>query len=174
MNTNDCTMLPMRETWEAQPATATVRSARLSVVHTARSWSVPLSEESLRDVELCAAELITNAVAHTGKPSRVTVQWTGMRLRVEVADSSPRLPDRITDEMSTGGRGLLLVEALSHSWGWYPVEAGKVVWFEVAPDQVVTGDARLAVLVFATQVHAAKARAKVWVRKNEPKAKVAR
>lgn len=33
-------------------------------------------------------------------------------------------------EEATSGRGLLLVEALADAWGWYPVEVGKVVWFE--------------------------------------------
>ncbi len=29
-----------------------------------------------------------------------------------------------------GGRGLLLVEAISHRWSWYatPEQGGKVVW----------------------------------------------
>jgi hypothetical protein len=26
------------------------------------------------------------------------------------------------------GRGLLLVEATAHSWGWLPTDNGKVVW----------------------------------------------
>ncbi|MBV2153669.1 ATP-binding protein [Kitasatospora sp. SUK 42] len=157
MNTNDCTVLPMWETWEVQPTTAAVRSTRLSLVHAARSWPVPLSGESLRDVELCAAELITNAVEHTGKHCQVTVQWNGIRLRVEVADASPRLSARnAADDMATSGRGLLLVGALAHSWGWYPVEAGKVVWFEVAPDESVMGDARLAALVSVAQARTQK------------------
>lgn len=152
MNTDDCTVLPKRETWEVQPTTAEARSARLSLVRAALAWSVPVSEEVLRDVELCTAELISNAVEHTGNRCRVTVQWTGVHLRVEVADSSPRLPGRSApDDMSTNGRGLLLVEALAHSWGWYPNGAGKVVWFECAADQLVTGDRRMTVLVRAAQ-----------------------
>ncbi|MEV7930918.1 ATP-binding protein [Kitasatospora sp. NPDC088264] len=121
----------------------------------ARSWPELLSEKSLRDVELCADELLANAVEHTGKRCRVTVRWTGVRLRVEVADRSPQPPVRsAADDMATGGRGLLLVEALAYSWGWYPAEEGKVVWFEAAPDQLATGDSRLAVPAIATHVHA--------------------
>ncbi|WP_327065583.1 ATP-binding protein [Kitasatospora sp. NBC_01302] len=82
----------------------------------------------------------------------VTVRWTGLRLRVEVADSSLHLPDpSATQDMVTGGRGLLLVAGLAHSWGWAPAGAGKVVWFECAADQPVTGDQRIAVLVDAAQ-----------------------
>ncbi|MEU9080671.1 ATP-binding protein [Kitasatospora sp. NPDC048538] len=155
MNTDDSTVLPVRETSEVQPTTAAVRSARLSLIRAVRSWPVPLSDESLWDVELCAAELMTNAVENTRTCCRVTVRWTGVRLRVEVMDAGPGLPQRSApDDMATAGRGLLLVEALAHSWGWYPVETGKVVWFEVAPDRIVTGDARLAVLVSAVQVRA--------------------
>lgn len=36
--------------------------------------------------------------------------------------------------LSPGGRGLLLVEALAGTWGWYPEGPGKVVWFEF-PEQ---------------------------------------
>ncbi len=144
MNIKDCAVLPMRETWEVQPTAAAVRSTRLSVMLAILSWPVPLSKESLHDVELCAAELITNAVEHTETSCRVTLRWTGVRLRTEVVDSSPILPGRsAADDMATNGRGLLLVEALAHSWGWHPVQEGKVVWFEVAPDQLETEDARL-------------------------------
>jgi hypothetical protein len=31
------------------------------------------------------------------------------------------------------GRGLLLVDALSHSWGVKPRQVGKTVWARVAP-----------------------------------------
>lgn len=155
MNTDDCAVLPMPKSQEVQPTTAAVKFARLWVVHVARSWPELLSEKSLRDVELCADELLANAVEHTGKRCRVTVRWTGVRLRVEVADRSPQPPVRsAADDMATGGRGLLLVEALAYSWGWYPAEEGKVVWFEAAPDQLATGDSRLAVPALPAHVHA--------------------
>jgi hypothetical protein len=111
-----------------------------------------MSDEALRDVELCADELLTNAIEHTKAQCRVTVRWTGVRLRIEVADTSLHLPDPETArDTVTGGRGLLLVEGLAHSWGWYPAAVGKVVWFEAAADQSATGDERLAVLVHAAQ-----------------------
>ncbi|MBB4922080.1 anti-sigma regulatory factor (Ser/Thr protein kinase) [Kitasatospora kifunensis] len=122
------------------------------IIDIARLWKVPLSDEALRDVELCAGELLANAVEHTKARCMVTVRWTGLRLRVEVADTSLRLPDPdMAPDVITGGRGLCLVAGLAHSWGWSPAGAGKVVWFEVAADQVTTGDERLAVLVGAAQ-----------------------
>ncbi|MEV7771942.1 ATP-binding protein [Kitasatospora sp. NPDC086791] len=151
MNTDECAVLPMSKTRKVQPTTAAVRSARQWAVQVARSWR-EISEKSLREVELCAAELIANAVEHTGDRCQVTVRWGGERLRVEVEDSRPRLPDRSTvDDLATNGRGLLLVEALSHAWGWYPVGEGKVVWFETAPDRTVTRGARLTGLASVTR-----------------------
>jgi hypothetical protein len=50
-----------------------------------------------------------------------------------VSDSSPRAPAKpvIVDWESTGGRGLLLVEAMSESFGSVPVAGGKQVWSEI-------------------------------------------
>ncbi|MCC9312466.1 ATP-binding protein [Kitasatospora sp. RB6PN24] len=153
---SDAASFPVPQEWDVEPDAAAVPSARRLVVEIARFWRVPLSDDALRDVELCTSEIVANAMEHTKARCRVTVRWTGERLRVEVSDSSLRLPDRDTaQDMITGGRGLLLVEGLSHSWGWYPAEAGKVVWFECAADQLVTGHARLAVLVHASQAHTA-------------------
>ncbi|GAA1945083.1 ATP-binding protein [Kitasatospora viridis] len=143
---------PVPHEWDVEPTPSAVPEARRLVVGIARFWRVPLSEDALRDVALCTSELVANAMEHTASRCRVTVRWTGERLRVEVADSSLRPPDReAAQDLLTGGRGLTLVEGLSHSWGWHPRGTGKVVWFECAADQLVTGDARLAVLVHASQ-----------------------
>ncbi|MEV7603133.1 ATP-binding protein [Kitasatospora sp. NPDC089797] len=167
MNHADTVMLPKPRSWVVEPNPAAIRPMRQLIRQIAASWRVPLTDCAVRDVELCADELLANAIEHTRKPCRVTVQWTGVRLRVEVADRSRQPPvSRAADDMATGGRGLLLIEALAHSWGWYSVEAGKVVWCEVAPDESVTGDARLAVLVFAAQVHAAVPPAGIRVRRT--------
>ncbi|MFD4892440.1 ATP-binding protein [Kitasatospora sp. NPDC058397] len=104
--------------------------ARRLVVDIVREWGVPLSEGALQEVELCASEVIANALVHTKERCAVTVRWCAGRLRVEVADGCSGLPRRERGDESTGGRGLLLVEALAHAWGWYPAGVGKVVWFE--------------------------------------------
>ncbi|WP_280667623.1 MULTISPECIES: ATP-binding protein [unclassified Kitasatospora] len=147
---------PVPYEWDVEADAAAVPPARRLVVDIARFWQVPLSDDALRDVELCTSELLANAMEHTKARCKVTVRWTGIRLRVEVADSSLRLPDPDTaQDTVTGGRGLMVVAGLSHSWGWEPSGAGKVVWFECAPDQVVTGDERLSVLVRAADIDAA-------------------
>jgi hypothetical protein len=148
MNTTDHASLPAPQAWEVQPEAAAVQPARLLVLEVARFWNLPFSDGALRDVELCASELITNAALYTRLPFKVTVRWTGERLRVEVEDSSliPPGGDGSTGS-GNGGRGLVLVSELAHSCGWYPQGAGKVVWFETAPDQSLDPHRRLAVLV---------------------------
>jgi anti-sigma regulatory factor (Ser/Thr protein kinase) len=156
MGTLEMASFPVPQEWDAEPDVAAVPPARRLIVDIARFWRVPLSEDALRDVALCAGELLANAMEHTKARCRVTVRWTGVRLRVEVADSSLRLPDPgAAQDTVTGGRGLALVAGLSHAWGWEPAGAGKVVWFEIVADQAVVGDRRLAVLVRAARAHAA-------------------
>ncbi|GAA2134145.1 hypothetical protein GCM10009760_11110 [Kitasatospora kazusensis] len=147
---------PVPQEWGTEPGPAAVPPARRLIRRIAEAWQVPMSDAALRDLELCADELLANAVEHVRARCRVTVRWTGERLRVEVADSSPCLPDReAAEDTVTGGRGLLLVEGFAHSWGWHPTGLGKTVWFECAADQSATGDRRLAVLVHAANGRAA-------------------
>jgi hypothetical protein len=84
------------------------------------------------DACLLLDEVITNAVQHTVGDVLVRIQLAA-RLRVEVHDSSDRRPDkRPVDADSEAGRGLHIVEQLSHAWGYHPMTpAGKVVWFEL-------------------------------------------
>ncbi|MBQ0983680.1 ATP-binding protein [Streptomyces sp. F63] len=120
----------------------------MTVLH---RWRVPLSEETLRDVELMSSEVITNAVVHTEATCAVAVRWTGRRVRVEVTDDGPGRPV-VNSDGSEGehGRGLVLVESLSAAWGTRRVPAGKVIWFEVEPEACKTGMERLSTLVRAT------------------------
>jgi anti-sigma regulatory factor (Ser/Thr protein kinase) len=88
---------------------------------------------------LVVSEIVTNAV----QASRSLVQQPGVlrfwllsdkeRVLILVWDASPRAP--VPSGQSPGhpyerGRGLILVEAISHKWSWYFVQetGGKVVW----------------------------------------------
>jgi hypothetical protein len=64
-----------------------------------------------------------------GRHYRVFLRYDGSVLRVEVPDSEPGVP-RIVGEADEGGRGLLLVAALSDKWGVRERDLGKVVWCE--------------------------------------------
>ncbi|MEV6971931.1 ATP-binding protein [Kitasatospora sp. NPDC093806] len=134
---------PVPQEWGVDADVQAVPAARRLVSEIVRTWRVALSEDALQELELCTSELIANAVEHTGDRCRVAVRWTGGRVRIEVADSSPLLPDADSPgELATRGRGLLLVESLSHDWGWEARGAGKIVWceFKAGPtDELVHG-----------------------------------
>lgn len=91
------------------------------------------------DVLLCVSELVTNALLHgvpPGRHSRLLLRYDGRVLGIEVHDSGPGVP-RVVDDGDTGaegGRGLLLVAALSDKWGVRERELGKAVWCEFLCD----------------------------------------
>lgn len=104
--------------------------ARRFVAGVLRSWRMPEITDGA--VELLTSELTTNAVRHARSPFTVFVRYDGDRVRIEVDDSSPEAPEpRIPSDEDTGGRGLILVEAMAEAWGMTPLPHGKRVWFEV-------------------------------------------
>ena len=88
------------------------------------------------DVALVTSELVTNAVAASRAlkggpwPVRFCLASDRTELLISVADMNPKPPMRAdADADAIDGRGLMIVEALSQRWGWYPAEAtGKIVW----------------------------------------------
>ena len=81
---------------------------------------------------LLTSELVANAVLHAGAPVGLVVDLDARRLVVEVIDGSSQAPTPgAAEPMATGGRGLDLVDQLSHSWGVDQVPAGKSVWFSL-------------------------------------------
>lgn len=94
------------------------------------------SEEHLAvDVaSLLVSELVTNAVLHASSAVELTVRRQRGRVRVVVADASPKAPQRRTyKEEATTGRGLEMVELLAEQWGVdTSAGGGKAVWFEVS------------------------------------------
>jgi anti-anti-sigma factor len=84
------------------------------------------------DLLLCVSEVVTNAVLHAGTASELRVRLSDDRIVVEVADTNPTMPLRRQHDLEAPtGRGLLLLDALTVSWGTKPVEGGKIVWFEL-------------------------------------------
>ncbi|MFJ8357114.1 SpoIIE family protein phosphatase [Streptomyces sp. NPDC093984] len=123
-------MLPLRESWTVWRVPEAVRHARRFTRRTLRSWGVP---EETDTVLLVVSELVTNALVHTDGQVRLDLTLSNHRLRVAVADSSPRTPVKPTSIgwEATGGRGILLVEAMSDTWGTLPVSGGKQVWADI-------------------------------------------
>jgi anti-sigma regulatory factor (Ser/Thr protein kinase) len=123
---------PQRESWTVWRVPQAVGHARRFTRRTMRTWGV--SDDALDTVLLVVSELVTNALVHTDGQVRLELTLVNDRLRIAVADSSPRTPARATriGWEATGGRGILLVEAVSDVWGTLPVSGGKQVWSEIS------------------------------------------
>jgi anti-sigma regulatory factor (Ser/Thr protein kinase) len=83
---------------------------------------------------LILSELVTNAVMHGATPIQVVVSGEPGKLRIDVTDGGTHAPGPepyFADADQTGGRGLHIVNALSHQWGTTIHEHGKSVWAEV-------------------------------------------
>ncbi|WP_367319071.1 SpoIIE family protein phosphatase [Streptomyces sp. HUAS ZL42] len=123
---------PLRDSWTVWRVPEAARHARRFTRRTLRSWGV--AADDVDAVLLVVSELVTNALVHTDGRIRLDLTLIDQRMRVSVFDSSPRTPVKPTDIgwEATGGRGILLVEAVSEAWGTVPVSGGKQVWSELA------------------------------------------
>ncbi|WP_432145697.1 SpoIIE family protein phosphatase [Streptomyces sp. bgisy084] len=121
---------PTRVRWTVWRLPDAVMHARRFTGRTLRSWGVTAEQDVAL---LVVSELVTNAIAHTQGEVRLDLTLAADRLRIGVNDASPRAPVKpaSVDWESTGGRGLLLVEAMSASWGSVPLSGGKQVWSEI-------------------------------------------
>ncbi len=126
-------------TLDAEPGS--VRAARRFVVEALVASGHPDDADT---AQLLVSEIVTNAVLHARSRADLCVQIEGGRLRVSVRDTSTLLPTpRTHDRESQTGRGLELVELLSHRWGAEPddgpepQQGGKSVWFELELDRPV-------------------------------------
>jgi anti-sigma regulatory factor (Ser/Thr protein kinase) len=124
-----------RRTLSVEPSLGAPGEARAAVVDAFAGWGLPASASD--EAQVCVSELVTNAVVHAGSTVDVTLQLEGDRLLLLVADgalegSAELRPD---DPEAAGGRGLVLVDALSEAWGVETTARGTTVWCElrVAP-----------------------------------------
>ncbi|MEV5828175.1 ATP-binding protein [Spirillospora sp. NPDC052242] len=114
------------------------RTAREFTEATLREWG--LADEA-GDIVVTVSELVTNALRHgleglpqplPRRPIQLVLIGHRRRLVVAVTDPSGRAPEPATvdpDRFVEGGRGLLVVGAVSDAWGWAPLATGgKSVW----------------------------------------------
>ena len=106
--------------------------ARRAMARAAELWR--LDRDMTDTALLLVSELATNAIRHGTPPVRMFLRMDSGRLRVEVSDSSPALPQvEHPGPDQTGGRGLQIVQQLAARWGAYGsrTRLGKTVWFEL-------------------------------------------
>jgi anti-sigma regulatory factor (Ser/Thr protein kinase) len=135
---------PLRSFLEFGAYPGAVPCARLHAKAVLWEWGLAGLGEN---AELVVSEIVTNAVRASRplvQPSVVRLWLLSERRRVLILvwDGSPRPPvplDQAAGEIYEGGRGLMLVEALSDRWSWYriPETGGKVVWALCSADSPV-------------------------------------
>ena len=91
-------------------------------------------EDARSTLQVLTSEIVTNAIAHGEGEIVLRTSRAPGEARVEVLDDSaqpPQLGSAAVD--AEGGRGLMLVEALSTAWGVRRAQGsdGKAVWFTV-------------------------------------------
>ncbi|WP_282798259.1 ATP-binding protein [Streptomyces sp. CC224B] len=143
---NQVTPPSISELTLAAPPNA-VAWARRYTVDILQRWRFP--DEGIEVARLLVSELATNAIEHlrptetsemaaprpTGVGTIVLRLWpTDDGIILAVSDLDPRPPVlRAHDASATGGRGLVLIQAMSSRWGYFPTQphSGKIVWAEV-------------------------------------------
>ncbi|MFI0371813.1 ATP-binding protein [Actinomadura sp. 1N219] len=114
------------------------RSAREFTQVTLDGWGL---SGTAGDVVIAVSELVTNALRHGMEglpqplplcPIQVVLIGHPRRLVVSVTDPGGRAPEPVPSDPAgfvEGGRGLLVVGALSDAWGWARLATGgKAVW----------------------------------------------
>ncbi len=104
--------------------------ARAQLRSTLTEWNLlPCLDDAL----LVTSELVTNAARHGKGEVKLHIRATDGLVRIEVEDSSTQqVPERRNpSDTSPGGRGLILVDALSERWGWENGTKTKTVWAEL-------------------------------------------
>jgi anti-sigma regulatory factor (Ser/Thr protein kinase) len=113
-----------------EPALAARRYAR----DTLAGWHLPA--EVTDDALLITAELVANAEQHAasaGGPQEISFTYRCRHLEIAVSDNEPSGPvAREAEETDESGRGLSIIEALTHAFGWCSAGRRKTVWAELA------------------------------------------
>ena len=112
------------------PSSDSARAARRAV----SDFLVELGRDDLLpSVALVVSELVANAIMHARTEMLLSLEPVDAGVRVAITDGSSSLPRwSPASPTATSGRGLLLVDRLSRSWGVDRLAAGgKAVWAQV-------------------------------------------
>jgi two-component sensor histidine kinase len=106
--------------------------ARHRVTDSLRAWGY-VDARWLAAASVITSELVTNAVQHGGGDSvPIMVIAQGRSVLLSVADNSAAVPQRRRPD-DRGGRGLILIDALSTRWYVQDDGGGKCVHVELQP-----------------------------------------
>jgi pimeloyl-ACP methyl ester carboxylesterase/anti-sigma regulatory factor (Ser/Thr protein kinase) len=110
--------------------TVAIRRARKVVSDQLWAWGLRRIAD---DAELVTSELVTNAIAHGGSLLELRLSALPGRVRVGVLDTNTAdLPVHGGDRgLQSGGRGLILVQAVADDWGVDVADDHKEVWAEL-------------------------------------------
>jgi hypothetical protein len=97
-----------------------------------RRLAVAWQYESILDaVELVASELVTNVVVHTADHAWLQLMRNDSVIRLATVDGDARKAElKVAGPADEAGRGLVIVHALSSSFGVEYAGHGKRVWAE--------------------------------------------
>lgn len=88
--------------------------------------------EVIADAEVIVSELLTNAVNASCGGAELRLSARDDMVRIEVHDDAEGVPQqRRPDDNEEHGRGLMIVSALAHDWGFERSGRGKRVWAEI-------------------------------------------
>jgi PAS domain S-box-containing protein len=108
----------------AEPAAAS--AGRGFVASALATWGCT---EVMETARLLTSELVTNALRHANGPLQLGLRRTASEIIIEVSDRGAERPVvRPEDPTSETGRGMLLVDALSDTWGTTLADSAKTVW----------------------------------------------
>ena len=131
---------PLQDFLELGALVSAVPCARLHARQVTWEWGLRACRQ---DAELLVSELVTNAIQASrvlgpGTAVRLWLLSDGTQVMIMVWDAGRQPPVRVESSPDAeSGRGLLLVEALSRQWSWYPTPepGGKVVWALMTGDE---------------------------------------
>jgi CheY-like chemotaxis protein/anti-sigma regulatory factor (Ser/Thr protein kinase) len=109
----------------------TVPLARQFVRTSLQEWG---AGHLVDEAALVVTELAANAVLHATSPYEVRLTRSHGAVRIEVADGDAGTPEpQPFSAVAEDGRGIVIVSALSASWGIDSEPPGKVTWAELRP-----------------------------------------
>jgi len=116
---------------ELLPIAGAARQARNVATEACLRWDLP---DLVGPASLIASEFMSNVVDHASTMATLRLTLGTRYLTITVRDGSPAEPVAALNvgPKAKRGRGLMLVDAIAHSWGWVPAEGGKVVWASLA------------------------------------------